>query len=78
MEAREESHARERSRAGSVWTLARVFLRIGATAFGGLGAALTLVERELVAKRQESREMLGVMPPPASPEPQYPCLDTNA
>jgi chromate transporter len=52
MEAREESHARERSRAGSVWTLARVFLRIGATAFGGLGAALTLVERELVAKRQ--------------------------
>ena len=28
------------------------FLRIGATAFGGLGAALALVERELVAKRQ--------------------------
>jgi chromate transporter len=52
MEAREESHARERSRAGSLWTLARVFLRIGATAFGGLGAALTLIERELVAKRQ--------------------------
>jgi hypothetical protein len=26
----------------------------------------------------ESREMLGVMPPQASPEPQYPCLDTNA
>jgi hypothetical protein len=27
---------------------------------------------------QESREMLGVMPPQASLEPQYPCLDTNA
>jgi hypothetical protein len=28
--------------------------------------------------RGESRERLGVMPPQASPEPQYPCLDTNA
>jgi len=28
--------------------------------------------------RDESREMLGGMPPQASPEPQYPCLDTNA
>ena len=26
----------------------------------------------------ESREMLGVMLPQVSPEPQYPCLDTNA
>jgi hypothetical protein len=26
----------------------------------------------------ESREMLGVMPPQVSPSPQYPCLDTNA
>lgn len=29
-----------------------VFLRLGATAFGGLGAALALLERELVHKRQ--------------------------
>jgi chromate transporter len=28
-----------------------IFLRIGATAFGGLGATLALVERELVTKR---------------------------
>jgi chromate transporter len=33
-------------------TLGQIFLRIGATAFGGLGAALALVERELVNKRQ--------------------------
>ena len=33
-------------------TLGAIFLRIGATAFGGLGAALALVERELVTKRQ--------------------------
>ncbi|MGE3537805.1 MAG: chromate transporter [Candidatus Tectimicrobiota bacterium] len=33
-------------------TLGHTFLRIGATAFGGLGAALALVERELVNKRQ--------------------------
>jgi chromate transporter len=33
-------------------TLGPIFLRIGATAFGGLGAALTLIERELVTKRQ--------------------------
>jgi len=33
-------------------TLGGIFLRIGATAFGGLGAALVLVERELVAKRR--------------------------
>jgi len=33
-------------------TLGHSFLRIGATAFGGLGAALALVERELVTKRQ--------------------------
>jgi chromate transporter len=32
--------------------LGHIFLRIGATAFGGLGAALALVERELVTKRQ--------------------------
>jgi chromate transporter len=35
-----------------VLTLGQIFLRIGATAFGGLGAALALVERELVNKRQ--------------------------
>jgi chromate transport protein ChrA len=28
-----------------------MFLRIGATAFGGLGTTLALVERELVTKR---------------------------
>ena len=33
-------------------TLGQIFLRIGATAFGGLGAALALIERELVNKRQ--------------------------
>jgi chromate transporter len=33
-------------------TLGQIFLRIGATAFGGLGVALDLVERELVNKRQ--------------------------
>jgi chromate transport protein ChrA len=33
-------------------TLGSLFLHIGATAFGGLEAALALVERELVTKRQ--------------------------
>ena len=33
-------------------TLGQIFLRIGATAFGDLGAALALIERELVNKRQ--------------------------
>ena len=38
---------------GLPWlTLGHIFLRIGATAFGGLGAALALVERELVTRRQ--------------------------
>ena len=36
----------------SLWMLGQMFLRIGAMAFGGLGAALALVERELVDKRQ--------------------------
>jgi len=36
----------------SLLTLGQIFLRIGTTAFGGLGAALALVERELVTKRQ--------------------------
>jgi hypothetical protein len=36
----------------SLLTLGQIFLRIGATAFGGLGAALALAERELVTKRQ--------------------------
>ena len=52
MEPREASRARGAARAGSLWTLGWVFLRIGTVAFGGLGAALALVERELVAKRQ--------------------------
>jgi chromate transporter len=33
-------------------TLGHIFLRIGAAAFGGLGASLALIERELVTKRQ--------------------------
>jgi len=36
------------------------------------------VRNVIHAFHQESREMLGVMPPQASPEPQYPYLDTNA
>lgn len=44
--------ARGDARASSLMTLGWVFLHIGAVAFGGLGAALALVERELVAKRQ--------------------------
>jgi chromate transporter len=52
MEPREASLARGGARAGSLRTLGWVFLRIGAVAFGGLGAALALVERELVTKRQ--------------------------
>src|SRR6266481_4651558 len=51
MEPRKVSLARGGARAGSRRTLGWVFLRIGAVAFGGLGAALALVERELVAKR---------------------------
>ena len=52
MEPRETSLAHGAARPGSLLTLGHIFLRIGATAFGGLGAALTLVERELVTKRQ--------------------------
>ena len=52
MEPRKASLARGAARTGSFLTLGHIFLRIGATAFGGLGAALALVERELVAKRQ--------------------------
>ena len=33
-------------------TLGYIFLRIGAAAFGGLGASLALIDRELVTKRQ--------------------------
>jgi chromate transporter len=52
MEPRGESRAGDVTRAKSLLTLGHIFLRIGATAFGGLGAALALVERELVTKRQ--------------------------
>jgi len=52
MEPWEASLARGDARPGSLVTLGWVFLHIGAVAFGGLGAALALVERELVAKRQ--------------------------
>ena len=51
MEPMEKSPARGAARTGSVLALGWVFLRIGALAFGGLGAALALVERELVDKR---------------------------
>ena len=52
MEPREEAMGREVPRAASALVLGGVFLRIGASAFGGLGAALALVERELVDKRR--------------------------
>ena len=51
MEPRQAARAHGGARTGSLRTLGLVFLRIGATAFGGLGAALALVERELVVKR---------------------------
>ena len=31
-----------------------------------------------LAEAKESREMLGIMPPQASPQPQGPCPDTSA
>src|SRR5207244_7606467 len=52
MEPRKASLACGAARAGSLLTLGPIFLRIGATAFGGLGTALALVERELITKRQ--------------------------
>ena len=52
MEPMEESTAPGAARAVSMPALGWVFLRIGAIAFGGLGAALALVERELVDKRR--------------------------
>jgi len=52
MEPREEAMGCEAPHAVSVLVLGGVFLRIGASAFGGLGAALALVERELVDKRR--------------------------
>lgn len=36
----------------SLWRLTGVFLRLGAQAFGGLGATLGLLERDLVAHRR--------------------------
>jgi chromate transporter len=36
----------------SLLKLGSIFLRIGAVAFGGLGASLALIERELVTRRQ--------------------------
>jgi chromate transporter len=47
----EASLAHDDRRAGSLVTLGFVFLHIGTVAFGGLGAALALIERELVTKR---------------------------
>ncbi len=37
---------------GSALMLGQIFLRIGAVAFGGIGAALAPIDRELVRKRQ--------------------------
>lgn len=48
----EESSSGGQGKVLSVAELGWVFLQIGATAFGGLGASLTLMERELVDKRQ--------------------------
>jgi chromate transporter len=36
----------------SVFAIGRVFLEMGATAFGGLGPALAVLERELIEKRR--------------------------
>ena len=55
MEPMEESLARGAARAVSILALGWVFLRIGAIAFEGLGAALILVERDLVHKRRYVR-----------------------
>jgi chromate transporter len=52
MEPWKASLARGDGRAVSPFILSWIFLRIGTVAFGGLGAALALVERELVTKRQ--------------------------
>jgi chromate transporter len=41
----------QRPRPISMLVLARVFLEIGATSFGGLGPSLAIIERELVEKR---------------------------
>jgi chromate transporter len=41
----------ENRRPISTLVLARIFLQIGATSFGGLGPSLAIVERELVDKR---------------------------
>ena len=35
-------------------------------------------EQYRVTQQNESREMLGVMPPQASPQSQCPCPDTSA
>jgi chromate transporter len=43
---------RERPAPMSVFVLGWVFLRIGTTAFGGLGAAMAIIQRDLVERRQ--------------------------
>jgi hypothetical protein len=40
--------------------------------------ALQVVHGRVFGMVQESREMLGAMPPQASPPPQGPCPDTSA
>jgi chromate transporter len=49
--ASDQQATEEGPRPISMIDLARVFLAIGATSFGGLGPALAVIERELVAKR---------------------------
>jgi chromate transporter len=52
MEPLEAARASGGTRDRSLRILGWVFLRIGAAAFGGLGASLALIERELVTRRQ--------------------------
>jgi chromate transporter len=49
---RRESPAAEGPRRMRTLELGKIFLQIGATAFGGLGPSLAIIERELVEKRR--------------------------
>lgn len=49
---RAEFPPRPAAQTAGVFALAWVFLRIGAMAFGGLGAALAIIEQELVERRK--------------------------
>ena len=66
----------EPSRAGALWELARLFLRLGFTAFGGPAAHIALMQDEVVRRRgwlsqQEFLDLLGatnLIPGPNSTE----------